>query len=135
MRRRQVGYLPPSKNFSYESRPNLGLESFLDYYRIPYKVVEVNPMSKKKIKWSNYKKVPILTVDGEQMVDSSEIVSKLFKKIHPEGSNVEVEEETKWQKLLLFFFFLFFPFFSVVQYQLIAVNMGRGFKDLFYDLD
>lgn len=28
-------------------------------------------MSKKEIKWSDYKKVPILKVDDEQMVDSS----------------------------------------------------------------
>lgn len=47
------------------------LLAFLDYYDIPYKVVEVNPMNKKEIKWSDYKKVPILTVDGQQMVDSS----------------------------------------------------------------
>lgn len=45
--------------------------AFLDYYDIPYKVVEVNPINKKEIKWSDYKKVPILVVDGEQMVDSS----------------------------------------------------------------
>lgn len=45
--------------------------AFLDYHDIPYKVVEVNPLSKKEIKWSDYKKVPILVVDGEQLVDSS----------------------------------------------------------------
>lgn len=38
---------------------------------MPYKVVEVNPLSKKEIKWSDYKKVPILMVDGEQLNDSS----------------------------------------------------------------
>jgi microsomal prostaglandin-E synthase 2 len=43
----------------------------LDYYKIPYEVVEVNPINKKEIKWSDYKKVPILKVDDEQMVDSS----------------------------------------------------------------
>lgn len=47
------------------------LPAFLDYYDIPYKVVEVNPINKKEIQWSDYKKVPILVVDGEQMVDSS----------------------------------------------------------------
>lgn len=47
--------------------------AFLDYNDIPYKIVEVNPISKKEIKWSAYKKVPILMVDGEQMVDSSGI--------------------------------------------------------------
>ena len=45
--------------------------AFLDFYDIPYKVVEVNPINKKEIKWSDYKKVPILKVDGDQMVDSS----------------------------------------------------------------
>lgn len=49
----------------------LSFVAFLDFNKIPYKVVEVNPMSKKEIKWSDYKKVPILTVDGEQLVDSS----------------------------------------------------------------
>jgi microsomal prostaglandin-E synthase 2 len=34
-------------------------------------VVEVNPMNKKEIKWSDYKKLAIVTVDGEQLVDSS----------------------------------------------------------------
>ncbi len=47
------------------------MSAFLDYNKIPYKVMEVNPMSKKEIKWSDYKKVPILKVDAEQMVDSS----------------------------------------------------------------
>lgn len=47
--------------------------AFLDYYDIRYKVVEVNPISKKEIKWSDYKKVPIVMVDGEQLVDSSGI--------------------------------------------------------------
>lgn len=45
--------------------------AFLEYNDIPYKIVEVNPINKKEIKWSDYKKVPILKVDGEQMVDST----------------------------------------------------------------
>lgn len=49
------------------------VSAFLDYHDIPYKIVEVNPLSKKEIKWSDYKKVPILMVDGEQLVDSSGI--------------------------------------------------------------
>lgn len=43
----------------------------MDYYDVRYKIVEVNPLSKKEIKWSDYKKVPILMVDGQQMNDSS----------------------------------------------------------------
>ena len=52
--------------------------AFLDYHDIPYEVVEVNPLSKKEIKWSDYKKVPILTVEGEQLVDSSGFIIKVF---------------------------------------------------------
>lgn len=43
----------------------------MDYYNIPYKAVEVNPLTRKEIKWSEYKKVPILQVDGETLVDST----------------------------------------------------------------
>ncbi|KAK6921287.1 hypothetical protein RJ641_014965 [Dillenia turbinata] len=94
-----------------------GLPAFLDYYNIPYKVVEVNPLSKKEIKWSDYKKVPILVVDGEQLVDSSgtssfahwdsyymymhaDIIDKMETKIHPEknvGSDPIEDEEKKWR--------------------------------------
>ncbi|KAM1010936.1 hypothetical protein ACFX13_047088 [Malus domestica] len=45
---------------------------FSDYYNIPYKVIEVNPINKKEIEWFDYKMVPTLKVDGEQMVDSSD---------------------------------------------------------------
>lgn len=95
--------------------------------------MEVNPMSKKEIKWSDYKKVPILKVDDEQMVDSSgsweflyetvfsnslslnfnfsalylvkfqcfvctDIIDKLFKRINPENTVVDSEEEKKWRE-------------------------------------
>ncbi|TYH17509.1 hypothetical protein ES288_A05G196900v1 [Gossypium darwinii] len=73
------------------------LMTFLDYYSIPYKIVEVNPISKKEIKWSDYKKVPILKVDGEQMVDSSDIIDKLFHRINPDSS-IRDGEEKKWRE-------------------------------------
>lgn len=58
--------------YQYEACPFCNkVRAFLDYHDIPYKIVEVNPLSKKEIKWSDYQKVPILVVDGQQMVDSS----------------------------------------------------------------
>lgn len=83
-------------------------------------------MSKKEIKWSDYKKVPILTVDGEQMVDSSgskppyqslsvilfsvnvvlnlnslilfaDIIDKLVKRIRPDY-DLNADEEKKWRE-------------------------------------
>ncbi|GER38792.1 glutathione S-transferase family protein [Striga asiatica] len=105
--------------YQYEACPFCNkVKAFLDYYDIPYKIVEVNPISKKEIKWSDYKKVPILMVDGEQMVNSSEcfdifgswnylypllalyIIDNLTKKIHPDmptDSVGEDSEEKKWR--------------------------------------
>lgn len=88
--------------YQYEACPFCNkVKAFLDYYDIPYKVVEVNPISKKEIKWSDYKKVPILVVDGEQLVDSSAIIDqfneKLFHKKPTSSASVE-DEEQKWRK-------------------------------------
>ncbi|KAG1354158.1 prostaglandin E synthase 2 [Cocos nucifera] len=84
--------------YQYEACPFCNkVKAFLDYYDIPYKIVEVNPLSKKEIKWSDYKKVPILVVDGEQLVDSSDIINKLSHRLHPDNSAVD-EEEAKWRR-------------------------------------
>ncbi|XP_077220522.1 uncharacterized protein LOC143854429 [Tasmannia lanceolata] len=83
--------------YQYEACPFCNkVKAFLDYHDIPYQVVEVNPLSKKEIKWSEYKKVPILTVDGEQLVDSSDIIEKLSHKIHPVEPVLD-DEEKKWR--------------------------------------
>ncbi|KAK8945977.1 hypothetical protein KSP40_PGU018503 [Platanthera guangdongensis] len=84
--------------YQYEACPFCNkVKAFLDYHDIPYKVVEVNPFGKKEIKWSDYKKVPILVVDGEQLVESSDIIDKLNQKIHPENAITD-EEESKWRR-------------------------------------
>ncbi|XP_052200735.1 uncharacterized protein LOC127807132 [Diospyros lotus] len=84
--------------YQYEACPFCNkVRAFLDYHDIPYKIVEVNPMNKREIKWSGYKKVPILMVDGEQMVNSSEIIDELFQRIHPEISASGDDEERKWR--------------------------------------
>ncbi|KAJ1524948.1 hypothetical protein ONE63_009806 [Megalurothrips usitatus] len=58
------------------------VRAFLDYYGLSYDVVEVDPVLRTQIKWSDYKKVPILLAeigDGKylQLNDSSLIVSVL----------------------------------------------------------
>ncbi|GLV43812.1 Suppressor of ref(2)P sterility [Carabus blaptoides fortunei] len=55
---------------------------FLDYYGISYDVVEVDPVLRQSIQWSQYKKVPILLAelnDGcqQQLNDSTMIISAL----------------------------------------------------------
>lgn len=44
------------------------VRAFLDYYGIDYEKVEVNPLMKREIKFSDYRKVPIVIVDGEEQV-------------------------------------------------------------------
>ncbi|WCJ42078.1 Prostaglandin E synthase 2 [Euphorbia peplus] len=89
--------------YQYEACPFCNkVKAVLDYYDIPYKVVEVHPFTKKQIKWSEYKKVPILTVDGEHLVDSSDIINKLSSKILPNKkvglASADDDEEEKWRR-------------------------------------
>ncbi|XP_023859164.1 prostaglandin E synthase 2 [Salvelinus sp. IW2-2015] len=54
------------------------VRTFLDYHGLPYEIVEVNPVMRKEIKWSTYRKVPIVMVnDDVQLNDSSLIISAL----------------------------------------------------------
>lgn len=43
------------------------VRAFLDYYGLPYEIVEVNPVMRQEIKWSTYRKVPILMVDDDMV--------------------------------------------------------------------
>jgi hypothetical protein len=45
--------------------------------QLPYKVVEVNPLMKGELKWSSYKKVPVLQFGEEVLVGSSAIMSRV----------------------------------------------------------
>lgn len=68
--------------FQYQTCPFCcKVRAFLDYYGISYDVIEVDPVLRQSIKWSPYKKVPILvakTEDGYQPLnDSTMIISAL----------------------------------------------------------
>nr|XP_020648971.1 prostaglandin E synthase 2 [Pogona vitticeps] len=56
------------------------VRAFLDYHQLPYEIVEVNPVMRKEIKFSVYRKVPILlanTGNTLQLNDSSVIISAI----------------------------------------------------------
>lgn len=55
--------------------------------QLPYEVIEVNPLTKSELKWSTYKKVPVLMMDGEVVVESTIIMSRLAAEM--EGSSSE----------------------------------------------
>jgi microsomal prostaglandin-E synthase 2 len=63
------------------------VKAFLDYHNLPYRVVEVNPLTKAELKWSDYKKVPVVLLDGkDQLNDSSAIISRLAAELAAAGS-------------------------------------------------
>lgn len=71
------GELPKTKNcmhvklYQYQNCPFCcKVRAFLDYYGIEYERIEVNPLLKTQIKFSNYRKVPIVIVDDKQQVNS-----------------------------------------------------------------
>eukprot|EP00201_Polytomella_parva_P007689 CAMPEP_0175065878 /NCGR_PEP_ID=MMETSP0052_2-20121109/16187_1 /TAXON_ID=51329 ORGANISM="Polytomella parva, Strain SAG 63-3" /NCGR_SAMPLE_ID=MMETSP0052_2 /ASSEMBLY_ACC=CAM_ASM_000194 /LENGTH=346 /DNA_ID=CAMNT_0016332497 /DNA_START=59 /DNA_END=1099 /DNA_ORIENTATION=- len=53
------------------------VKALLDYYKLPYQIIEVNPLTKGELKWSTYKKVPVIKLDDEVVLDSSAIMSRL----------------------------------------------------------
>ena len=80
------------------------VKAYLDYLRIPYKLVEVNPLTKGEISFSKgYKKVPIVIFDGLQVNDStpiiehiSEDVVKADKKLMKQHSGLFTGDVEKW---------------------------------------
>ncbi|GMH39397.1 hypothetical protein BSKO_07295 [Bryopsis sp. KO-2023] len=108
-----TGSLPEVTLFQYEVCPFCcKVRAFLDYHKVPYDVVEVNPLSKTELAWSSYKKVPVMQLGGETVTDSNRIISRLvddiekFSKEQKSGwfkgaslsSSDHSEEENKWRK-------------------------------------
>jgi len=71
----------------------LQVRAFLDYYGISYDIVEVDPVLRKEIGWSLYKKVPILLTQVENgyqpLNDSTMIVSLLASYLYDRSQKIE----------------------------------------------
>lgn len=50
------------------------VRAFLDYHGLPYEIVEVNPVMRQEIKWSTYRKVPILMVNDDMVSTGTNIM-------------------------------------------------------------
>ncbi|XP_065068283.1 prostaglandin E synthase 2-like [Rhopilema esculentum] len=76
------------KLYQYENCPFCcKVRAFLDYYGIEYEKIEVNPLLRKEIKFSEYRKVPIVIVnESQQLNDSSLIISILRSYMLGKGS-------------------------------------------------
>eukprot|EP00958_Prasinococcus_capsulatus_P015571 scaffold1659_cov371-Prasinococcus_capsulatus_cf.AAC.9 len=62
--------------YGYDTCPFCNkVKAYLDYRKMPYKWVEVNPLTKSEIRFSKeYKKVPIFVMDGQQFNNSDDII-------------------------------------------------------------
>ncbi|CAD7704328.1 unnamed protein product, partial [Ostreobium quekettii] len=80
---------------------------------IPYEVVEVNPLTKQELKWSSFKKVPVVKLGEEKMNESNSIIDAMAEKVEEwkrenqkksswfggaKVSPASTEEEAKWRK-------------------------------------
>ena len=67
--------------------------------QIPYRTVEVSPLTKEQLKWSDYRKVPVALLDGEQVVDSTAIITRLAAELaareHP-GEALQQRARQSW---------------------------------------
>lgn len=64
-----ISNLPKLTLYQYQSCPFCSkARAYLDHYRIPYAIVEVNPLFKREMKFSKYRNVPFLVAeDGTQV--------------------------------------------------------------------
>lgn len=56
------------KIYQYQNCPFCcKVRAFLNYYNIPYEIIEVNPLTRSEIKFSKYRKVPIVIANDVQV--------------------------------------------------------------------
>jgi microsomal prostaglandin-E synthase 2 len=88
------------KLYQYEVCPFCcKVRSVLDFKKIPYETVEVNPLGKQEIAFStDYKKVPILVDNGKVVTESNDIIRYLDENypknpVFSENSNDKIKQE------------------------------------------
>jgi len=89
--------------YQYEVCPFCNkVRAFFDYNKIPYEMIEVNPIFKKELSQYSYKKVPQVIVNGEiRLLESSQIISDFAALLpikKPAPTSKELEEEEKWRE-------------------------------------
>lgn len=70
------------------------VKAYMDWQKLPYHTIEVNPLSKAEIKFSEgYRKVPIASINGEQVNGSLEIIKALLQ---DQAADIEDPEVAEW---------------------------------------
>jgi microsomal prostaglandin-E synthase 2 len=79
------------------------VKAYLDYLKLDYSTVEVNPLTKSELKFSkDYKKVPIAVIDGNVLNDSGAIIQYITdhfgKQAMPAAFFVDSERWLEWSE-------------------------------------
>lgn len=95
-----TGKTPEITLYQYEVCPFCNkVRAYLDYHNIPYSVVEVDPLRKKELSFSDsYKKVPIALIDGVQVNGSGEVISHMHETLGLQTASSE--EDKRWLQWL-----------------------------------
>ncbi|KAL0583050.1 hypothetical protein ABG067_007016 [Albugo candida] len=72
------------------------VRAILDYYKVPYEIVEVNPVTKKELKdITTYRKVPVCQIEGDIVTGSSVIVNQIASRVRSQTGTID-GTETEW---------------------------------------
>ena len=79
--------------YQYDSCPFCNkVRAYLDLARIPYIVVEVNPLLKSEVAWAaDWGKVPIAVINGVRVVDSSNIIDHCEALLRAQQQQLQAE--------------------------------------------
>ncbi len=74
--------LAPVVLYQYEPCPYCcKVKAVLDFMNVPYQVVEVNPLTKKETKFTDYNKVPLAMINGKEVRDSTSIITEVCEQV------------------------------------------------------
>ena len=67
-------------------------------WQIAYRTVEVSPLTKKQIRWADYKKVPVVVMDGDAYGDSTAIITRLAGELEAEQQGVSKAMQSRMSR-------------------------------------
>jgi microsomal prostaglandin-E synthase 2 len=73
------------------------VKTVLDYYKIPYRVIEVSPLTKRQLKAGapGHTKVPVAIIDGDILADSSAIISRIAASVRAAGKDTKAASASR----------------------------------------
>lgn len=89
--------------YQYDSCPFCNkVRAHLDFRRVPYVVVEVDPLFQSALSWSSYKKVPLAVINGKAVTESTAIIDCVDELLGitqqaPSPTAASAEDQKRWR--------------------------------------